>query len=335
MLKQLECPICNGIAFLNTKSETNSFRKEDYKILAHFYKCENCKEEFSKTETSNLNVNQVYNQYREKHNIPLPKQIMLIRERYGLSASKMSLILGIGANQYSLYEKGDIPNESNSQLIEIISDPKVFHTHILKRKSLFRPKELDKIIAKVDEMIIKKKDVWYNQEMILFNPLANPSALNGYQMPSLQRFANMVIFFLKEAFLVTRLNKFLFYADFLNFKKNGYSISGYNYAAIPLGPVPYDYKTVYDLLEDHNYVSTEPYETDYDTTEKFAAIKEFDKSLFSENELNSLVTVKEKLSLLSTKEVIKMSHEELGWLENKDNKDLISYQKYAFLLKHF
>jgi hypothetical protein len=247
----------------------------------------------------------------------------------------MSLILGIGANQYSLYEKGDIPNESNSQLIEIISDPKVFHSHILKRKSLFHTKEFNKIIANVDELIKRKEDCWYNPEMILFNPIANPGEFNGYQMPSLQKFANMVLFFLQGAFLVTRLNKFLFYADFLNFKHSGSSISGYCYAAIPLGPVPHDYKTVYDLVENHNYVSTEPYETEYDTTEKLVKSKDFESSLFTPVELESLEMVKQKLSPLKTGEIINLSHEEIGWLENKDNKDLISYQKYAFLLKHF
>jgi hypothetical protein len=46
-------------------------------------------------------------------------------------------------------------------------------------------------------------------------------------------------------------------------------------------------------------------------------------------------TVKNKLSSFSTDKIIDMSHEELGWSENKDRKDLISYQKYASLLKHF
>jgi hypothetical protein len=45
--------------------------------------------------------------------------------------------------------------------------------------------------------------------------------------------------------------------------------------------------------------------------------------------------VKNKLSSFSTDKIIDMSHDELGWSENKDKKDLISYQKYAALLKHF
>jgi hypothetical protein len=46
-------------------------------------------------------------------------------------------------------------------------------------------------------------------------------------------------------------------------------------------------------------------------------------------------TVKNKLSSFSTDKIIDMSHDELGWSENKDKKELISNQKYASLLKHF
>jgi hypothetical protein len=46
-------------------------------------------------------------------------------------------------------------------------------------------------------------------------------------------------------------------------------------------------------------------------------------------------TVKNKFSSISTDKIIEQSHDELGWSENKDKKDLISYQKYASLLKHF
>jgi hypothetical protein len=57
--------------------------------------------------------------------------------------------------------------------------------------------------------------------------------------------------------------------------------------------------------------------------------------LFSKNELESMETVKNRLSSFSIDQIIEQSHDELGWSENKDRKDLISYQKYASLLRHF
>ncbi|MEW5843765.1 MAG: type II TA system antitoxin MqsA family protein [Bacteroidota bacterium] len=335
MVHELECPVCDGIASLQIEDGNHTFRKEKFDIHSYFYKCAKCGEEFTTTELDHINLAQVYNQYREAHNIPSAEQFKLIRERYDLSAARMSLILGIGQNQYSLYESGDIPNESNSQLISLIMDPEIFKKHLLKRKSILQPKDFDKIVEHLDSVILEEQENANCYESFFFNPFSSPSDLNGFQSTSLAKFANMVIFFLQDAFLVTRLNKYLFYSDFLNYKNTGFSISGYNYAAIPLGPVPQDYKTVYDLLEEHNYILTEPYETEFDFTEKFVLAKEFDSSLFSQIELESLKTVRQKFATLKTKKIIDMSHEELGWLENKDRKDLISYQKYASLLKHF
>jgi putative zinc finger/helix-turn-helix YgiT family protein len=332
---ELDCPICDGQSSLIIEDGSNNFRKETFQVHSYYYKCNKCEEEFTTTELDQINVTQVYNQYREFHNIPSSEQFRLIRERYNLSASKMSLILGIGQNQFSLYESGEIPNESNSQLISLIIDPDIFKAHLLKRKSILQPKDYDKILEHLDAVILEEKEKANCLEGLFFNPFSTPSAFNGFQSTSFEKFANMVIFFLPEAFLVTRLNKYLFYADFLNYKSSGYSISGYNYAALPLGPVPQDYKTIYDLLEEHNFISTEPYDTDFDFTEKFVQSKEFNPSLFSKIELESLEAVKNKFAALKTKHIIEISHEEIGWLENKDRKDLISYQKYASLLKHF
>ena len=335
MIQNLDCPICDDIANLQIEKKVAAFRKEEFNGFSYFYKCSNCGQEFTTTEIDEVNVNQVYNQYRQLHNIPSALQIQKIRERYNVSALKMSLLLGIGQNQYSLYESGEIPNESNSQLISLIKNPKVFKEQLIKRKSLLAPKDFDKIFANLEQVILEEEKYQNTIENKFFNSFSTPSEFTGFQVSSLPKFANMVLYFLSSAFLVTRLNKFLFYADFLNFKSSGYSISGYNYAAITLGPVPQDYKTVYDLLEEQNFISTEPYETSYDTSEKFVPLRDFDGSLFTSLELESLETVRQKLSALKTGEIINLSHEEIGWLENKDKKDLISYQKYAFLLKHF
>ena len=46
----------------------------------------------------------------------------------------------------------------------------------------------------------------------------------------------------------TKLNKAMFYADFLNYKQRGISISGLEYQAIQYGPVPVHYDTIYDNI---------------------------------------------------------------------------------------
>jgi putative zinc finger/helix-turn-helix YgiT family protein len=335
MKDKIECPFCDGTAELLFKKEKRTFRKEEFEIFSHFYKCGKCREEFTTTQTDDLNTKQVYNRYREKHNIPLAGQMKYLRERYGLPAAKMSKILGFGPNQYSLYEKGDIPNESNSQLIDIVTNPKTFKDHLLKRESFFTPNEFKKTITHMDKLIAEEKESKHCIELKLFNPFDKASEKNGYQMPSFEKFVNMVIYFLNAAPQRTRLNKFLFYADFLNFKNTGSSITGCNYAAIDFGPVPHEWRWIYNSLENDGCISTEPYYKDGEEQERFITQKNFNESLFSDQELESMKTVKDRFENLNTTRVKDLSHKELGWLENIEKKALISYQKYGFLLKAF
>ena len=84
-------------------------------------------ESFTTTELDVFNLNQVYNKYREKHNIPFPDQIMELRKKYKLSASVMSKILGFGINSYRNYENGEVPSISNANLItNVLKSPHHF-----------------------------------------------------------------------------------------------------------------------------------------------------------------------------------------------------------------
>lgn len=54
------------------------------------------------------------------------REIVAVREKYGLSAAKMAAILGFGPNQWRKYEQEEIPSVSNGRMIRSIMNPKVF-----------------------------------------------------------------------------------------------------------------------------------------------------------------------------------------------------------------
>ena len=116
----MNCAYCNGKAELKIESSKKTFRNEIFEIFEHYYKCNKCSKEFTTNEIDNLDVYQIYNQYREKYSIPFPEQLTSIREKYNLSAAKMSEIIGFGTNQYRLYESGDVPSESQGALLGMI-----------------------------------------------------------------------------------------------------------------------------------------------------------------------------------------------------------------------
>ena len=85
------------------------FRGEEYPYMHTAWLCEDSGEQFTDDASDTAGYIQVTNQYREKYGIPYTDEIVAIRKRYGISAQKMSLILGIGINQYRLYEQGEVP----------------------------------------------------------------------------------------------------------------------------------------------------------------------------------------------------------------------------------
>jgi uncharacterized protein with PIN domain len=60
-MKETKCPICSGNAKLIIKKGKKIFREEEFEIFEYFYRCTECKEEFTSKELDDVNVLQVYN----------------------------------------------------------------------------------------------------------------------------------------------------------------------------------------------------------------------------------------------------------------------------------
>ena len=145
--------------------------------------------------------------------------------------------------------------------------------------------------------------------------------------------AHFVIFFAGQVRpLKTKLNKLLFYADFYNFKRLGQAISGCNYRAIRLGPVPSHFSELFSLLEDTGYVEMDYELTENGLGERLIPAQEFNSELFSEEELQSMKQVAAHFEDTKTTEIVDLSHQELGWIDNCEERELIDFQQYAFAL---
>lgn len=327
----MECPICNGLTQLKSDKEREvKFRKENFKVFESFYECTNCKEKFVDEKLGDKNIEQVYNQYREKHNLMFPIEITELRKKYGLSKIKMSLVLGWGENTYSNYEKGAIPNESHNFLMKLIEDPSQFLKLIESKKDLFSKIEKEEFSRKIEKLSRPNIEIdWINY--IWPKEIRSDT---GYVKPDLGKFVHMVLFFLKDENLYkTKLNKLLFYSDFYFYKENVRAISGSRYRASDFGPVPSEYDAIYNWLMKKNIIKAKEEFNIYVVSESLSANLSFDKSLFNENELATLEYVKKKFKGFNATQMKEYSHKETAWKDNEKNKSIIDYQKYAFYLK--
>ena len=298
---------------------TTTFRKEEYSYI-HTGIIDEDGEMWTTTEMDEANIFQVYNQYRAKHGIPFPDEISGLREHYGLSAAKMAQILGFGINQYRMYEDGEVPSVSNARTIIAAREKDVFMSFVEASKSE---------MSEPEYLRIKKKVEAVNGD---YRPIAQPSEYTGFRSLSTDKVANVVRLIISTigSTFVTKMNKMLFYADFIHYKNYGYGITGITYKALPFGPVPEHWGTLYSSLpgidmEEYVYPSGQ-------SGIKLEATVNTD-NILNESEIHTIEKVCALFSNMSAGEISQTSHLEKGWIENKDNRSTISYQN-AFALNY-
>ncbi len=311
------------------------FRKETFTVLFHFWRCLDSQEEFTTTALDEINIGQAYNQYRSAHRLPFPEEIQDIRERYGLSASKMAEVLGFGTNVYRQYEAGEVPSESNARLIQLAADPQRFRS-LVELCSSIDDKTKAKLLHKIELLVQEEQAVSISFKWgayILGSP--QPDEYSGYRRPSIEKFATMVAVF-SEAMSPwkTKLNKLLFYADFMHFGKTGSSISGMRYDAIQLGPVPHNFQSLYQVLADQQAVKIEyvAYENG-SIGERFVPSRPLKSEVLATAEMETIQEVIRRYSKATRQEMIFVSHLEKAWKDNVEQaQPSISYLKYGFEL---
>lgn len=331
----MKSPITGKEMNLLKERRSMDFRNETFEIVFHYYKCEDSGEQFTTTSLDEVNMNQVYNQYRDKFNIPFPDEIIRIREKYSLSAAKMSKILGFGVNTYRQYESGEMPSVANAKLIQMLGDPK-YYIDMVELCGTLDEKVKEKYIQKAQLLVEERKRNIFKlnfKEYLLGHHLAD--IYSGYRNPNLEKFTEMVVFFSEkiEPFK-TKMNKLLFYADFLMFKQTCFSISGVRYKAINMGPVPNNFQSIFEYLANKGEVDI--YTTEFlngNIGEQFKARNDrpFNTDLFSANELQILEKVANAFKSTSTNDIIELTHLEEAWKKNEKTKSVISYE-YAFEL---
>ena len=330
----MKSPITGKEMILTKEKRSMDFRKEKFEIVFHYLKCEDSGEQFTDEDLDDLNINQVYNQYRDLHNIPFPDEIIRIREKYGVPANKMSEILGFGVNTYRQYESGEIPSVANARLIQMVDDPKKFLDMVGLCYTLDEKSKI-KYVKAAQVLIEERKRINFNfKDYLLGNHLAD--IYSGYRNPSLEKFTEMVVYFSEKVSpFKTKMNKLLFYADFLMFKQSCFSISGVRYKAINMGPVPNNFESIFEYLANKDEIDI--FYTQFPQGyigEQFKARidRSFNGDLFSKSELDLLERVSNTFKTTNTNDIVELTHLEDAWRKNEKDKSIISYQ-YAFELK--
>jgi hypothetical protein len=308
MIKE-KSPFADCDAVLHEEMTSISFRGEEYPCVHQYFRCEKTGIDYTSDDTDNAGILPVFNAYRARHRIPFPDEIKALREHYGVSAAKMSEIAGFGINQWKHYESGEVPSVANSRVIIAMRHVETF----LSLLDLARERIGDKAYAAIRERV---------RSLPSFSAPRQPTELTGYVRRSDVRLREAVRFLASTGPVsVSRMNRLLFYCDFLRYRRMGEGLTGLAYRAAPSGPVPDGFGAVYDSLESVSLDDDGEGGATVSITDRF----ETEQNVFTDSDWEILNEVRGFFKDMNDSEISERSRKEEPWRKCRDGNGLIPY----------
>ena len=213
----MKSPFTGGEATLVISKSEMEFRKETFPYVSFCWRCCDTGEHFSTPEMEDAALQQVHNAYRAKYGIPSVEEIRVTREKYRLSRTAFSKLLGFGENMMKRYEEGEVPSVSNGKVLALLmKDPWSISSFLKQGDS-----KMCDHIARLDFPQDGKSRFVYGN--------GDKSIENGYGMCN---FAKLEAVFDSIHTLPLELESFyriLFLADCISFARYGHTVTGLKY----------------------------------------------------------------------------------------------------------
>lgn len=306
-----------------SKKESLPVRGEEIATVSDIRVCSICGNELFDEELDTNNLERVYQAYRNKHNLLSPLEIRQIRESIG-SGRTVAALLGWSQATFVRYEGGAMPSASHhEQLLRLKNDPSYLRYLFDLNGDKLKDREQERIKA-----LISKGDVPNELGPVDFlNRLFAQFYNNGITNVEFdfEKLAAMVQIFAEtnQGLVKTKLQKLLYYADNLHYKRYGYPITGLAFIHNHFGPVPVNHDLICWALEIVGAIEMKPYEGPYEG-EIIIPVDNGDQDLFSDEELDVIFTVAGYFKDYSARRISDFSHKERGYLETA-HKEIIPF----------
>jgi putative zinc finger/helix-turn-helix YgiT family protein len=145
------CGNCEAMHEIIETKETREYQIKDTKVSAEItiLTCKHCGDEVYDKEVEISNDIILFDVYKKKHSLLTSKEIISIREKYGLSQATFSKVLGFGIKTITRYENGAIQDNTHDNLLRLASvESNFFALWLLNKESLLQS-ENNKIMAKL------------------------------------------------------------------------------------------------------------------------------------------------------------------------------------------
>lgn len=325
----MKSPFTGGEVILCHEIRQGTFRKDVFTYTHRYYQCVDTGETFTTTKLDTANTSQIYNQYRVTNGIPFPDEIKSVRVKYHLSASKMSRVLGFGENTYRLYENGEMPSIAHGKTLKAIQSVEVLKKYLEDAHDELTENEYRNAMTE----ICTNENNWERQlsQVMIFRN-SNIGIYNGYTQQRVSRLKNVILYFIEHLgdVFVTKMNKLLFYTDFVAYRNLGQGITGLSYQAIQYGPVPVNWDIVYGMIDDIKQDIVDF--GNGNSGQKLTSDLSCDMSSLTDGQIEVLELVCRTFAKDTAGRISQKSHDETAWINHVGTHQLIDFNE-AFSLK--
>ncbi|MHB1340612.1 MAG: type II TA system antitoxin MqsA family protein [Coriobacteriia bacterium] len=303
-----------------TRTETYAVKGDAVTVDASVALCRVCGLEISIEELDDATLQKAYGIYRARHGLLQPEEIRSIRSMYGLGQKAFSKLLGWGEVTLARYEGGSIQSASHDQVLRLVHNPANVAQILARGAEQLTGEQRNLLEVRLQELSTEHEGLLVREEAAVYAA-----------GPSVRKLREMIVYFAAQPLMWrTKLNKMLFYSDFLNWRRFAAPISGCRYVHMQFGPVPSDFYALQGSLVEDTSISECPVQCGECDGTVFVASRPADTSVFTPQELAVMAEVAGMFADWTASQVSEFSHREPAWLETKDN-ETIPYEYAARL----
>jgi putative zinc finger/helix-turn-helix YgiT family protein len=322
MSETFYCPMCEEerAATRQVQPETYKVRGEEITVDVPRLTCSECGEADVAPEFGDVTLH-LYAEYRRRHDLLTPEQIRGIRRKYDLSQRSFADLVGVGSASIARYETGSVQDEAHDSLLRACDDPGFVRNLFQRHGTRLEEKEQAALSERLQELASDPLTVLVRQKM---------SDLVGLDM---RKYGAVVCAFCERITGIpqTKLNKLVFYTDFLHFKAFGQSLTGASYVRMQFGPVPVGWSFLHEVvLADQNCIRVvkREFANGKEGTEFFVGDGASSLPALDEDQLRVVEKVASLFKRLNAGQISEKSHKESAWLETPED-GVISYELHA------
>ena len=305
------------------------FKGVPVEFMAESMYCENADEYYETEEQYSKNDLSMKDAYRRSQELLTSGEIISIRKKYGISQADLCSVLNWGEKTITRYEGHQVQDAAHDSILrKIDNDPEWYMTLLFGARERIGEAAYQKYKSTADALFEASRDSYLRKAIkAIYIRYSEKDEYNGFSALNIDKVVDIIRYFANSEAVrylyKVKLMKLLWYADALSFKRNGQSITGLVYRALPMGAVPIGSDSIIDLkginYEEVFFEEGSGYAFKPTRSKRYNYLNESEKDILNE--------VIKQFGDASKDEVVNAMHNETAYRKTK-GKQLISF-KYA------